>query len=87
MDRAGAAAARDPGEWSRGAGGRTLRDSIRRLEASLIGQTMRDTKGNKSETSRRLHLSYPALLAKIKQYGLEPGNPRKISAIRSKKPQ
>jgi DNA-binding NtrC family response regulator len=67
--------------------GRTLRDSIRRLESTLIGQTLRETGGNKSETSRRLHLSYPALLSKIKEYGLEPGNPSKNTPIRSKKSQ
>lgn len=68
-------------------GGPTLRDAIHRLEAGLIGRTLRDTDWNKSETSRRLRLSYPALLAKIRLYGLEPGGPRKNPSYGSKKPQ
>jgi DNA-binding NtrC family response regulator/tetratricopeptide (TPR) repeat protein len=54
-------------------GHKTLRDAVRRLEADLIKKTLDETKGNKSETSRRLRLSYPALLQKIRLYKLEPG--------------
>ena len=54
-----------------GRGQHTLRDAVRRLEADLIRRTLDETRGNKSETSRRLHLSYPALLQKIRLYHLE----------------
>ncbi|MCC7143611.1 MAG: sigma 54-interacting transcriptional regulator [Candidatus Eisenbacteria bacterium] len=50
----------------------TLRAEIQRLEARMIRDALETTKGNKSEAARQLHLSYPSLLAKIKQYGLEP---------------
>jgi DNA-binding NtrC family response regulator/tetratricopeptide (TPR) repeat protein len=49
----------------------TLKDAVVRLETDLIRRTLEETAGNKSETSRRLRLSYPALLEKIKRYRLE----------------
>ena len=55
------------------AGGReTLRSAIERLEADLIGSCLEAVDGNKSEVARRLQVSYPCLLSKIKKYGLEP---------------
>ncbi len=56
----------------------TLKDAVARLESDLIRRTLEQTGGNKSETSRRLHLSYPALLEKIKRYRLEEPGIRKI---------
>lgn len=57
--------------------GRTLREAVGRLEADLIRRTLDETGWNKSETSRRLQLSYPALLEKIRRYGLQPPSIRK----------
>jgi len=50
----------------------TLKGEIQKLEAQLIGDCLRSTAGNKSEVARRLRISYPSLLSKIKAYGLEP---------------
>ncbi len=57
--------------------GRTLREAVGRLEAELIRRTLDETNWNKSETSRRLRLSYPALLDKIRRYDLHPPQTRK----------
>ncbi|MBD3162232.1 MAG: tetratricopeptide repeat protein [Candidatus Eisenbacteria bacterium] len=51
--------------------GSTLREAVQRLEADLIRRTLQEVGGNKSETSRRLRISYPSLLEKIRRYGLE----------------
>jgi transcriptional regulator with PAS, ATPase and Fis domain len=51
--------------------GTTLREEIRRLEARLIGQALRDHAWNKLRTARALHLSYPALLKKVREYKLD----------------
>ncbi len=50
----------------------TLRSEIQRLESRMIGDALERARGNKSEAARQLHLSYPSLLSKIRQYGLEP---------------
>ena len=52
-------------------GGTTLREEVRRLEARLIGQTLRENNWNKLRTARALKLSYPALLKKIREYNLD----------------
>lgn len=70
-----------PGEFleraasARSLGARSLRSEVRSLEARLIRRSLLETKGNKSEVARRLQMSYPSLLAKIKQYGLENETP------------
>jgi transcriptional regulator with PAS, ATPase and Fis domain len=51
--------------------GTTLREEIRRLEARLIGQALRENGWNKLRTARSLRLSYPALLKKIREYNLD----------------
>ncbi|MBW2322058.1 MAG: sigma-54-dependent Fis family transcriptional regulator [Deltaproteobacteria bacterium] len=48
-----------------------LKARIRELEARLIKEALTQSEGNRSEASRRLKISYPSLLAKIKLYGLE----------------
>ena len=53
-------------------GSGTLREEIQRLEAQLIGDALTAAGGNKSEVARRLKISYPSLLSKIRQYKLEP---------------
>lgn len=55
----------------------TLRSEVQRLEAQVIGDALRQAEGNKSEAARQLRVSYPCLLAKIKQYGLEPRRARR----------
>ncbi|MCB9465047.1 MAG: sigma 54-interacting transcriptional regulator [Candidatus Eisenbacteria bacterium] len=52
--------------------GQTLRAAIERLEAQMIGSTLEGAGGNKSEVARRLQISYPSLLSKIRKYRLEP---------------
>ena len=51
--------------------GTTLREEVRRLEARLIGQKLRENNWNKLRTARALKLSYPALLKKIREYNLD----------------
>jgi transcriptional regulator with PAS, ATPase and Fis domain len=51
--------------------GTTLREEVKRLEARLIGQALRDNSWNKLRTARSLRLSYPALLKKIREYNLD----------------
>lgn len=57
----------------------TLKEAVRHLEADLIRRSLEQTGGNKSETSRRLRISYPSLLEKIRRYGLEDYATRKKS--------
>jgi len=59
----------EPGE--EGSGGDSLKDAVRSVERQLIARTLRACGGNKSEVSRRLKVSYPTLLSKIKAFGLE----------------
>ena len=49
----------------------TLREEIRRLEARLIGQALQESHWNKLQAARALHLSYPAMLKKIREYELD----------------
>ncbi len=48
-----------------------LKAAIRKLEADYLRAALEKTRGNRSEAARRLGLSYPSLLSKIKLYGLE----------------
>ena len=48
----------------------SLKKAQKILEKRLIGRTLEATKGNKSQSARMLEISYPSLLAKIKEYGL-----------------
>ncbi len=68
--------------------GTTLREEIRRLEARLIGQALRENGWNKLRTARTLKLSYPALLKKIREYDLDrrkpaPGSVRRHKSVNS----
>lgn len=61
----------------------TLRHEVQRLEGQLIAEALRACNGDKSEVARQLHVSYPCLLAKIKQYNLEPKRRgRRVSSAR-----
>ena len=48
-----------------------LKAEIRQLEARLIREALKQTGGNRAEAARRLGISYPSLLTKIKLYDLE----------------
>ena len=48
----------------------SLKKAQKILEERLIGRTLETTEGNKSRAARMLEISYPSLLAKIKEYGL-----------------
>jgi len=39
----------------------------------LMVKALHETGGNRVQASKQLEISYPSLLAKIKQYGIEPG--------------
>ena len=49
-----------------------LKSGIKDLEAKLIKEALIQTRGNRAEAARRLNISYPSLLSKIKTYGIEP---------------
>jgi DNA-binding NtrC family response regulator/tetratricopeptide (TPR) repeat protein len=51
--------------------GATLREEIKRLEARMIGDSLREHGWNKLRTSKSLKISYPSLLKKIREYGLD----------------
>jgi two-component system response regulator AtoC len=48
----------------------SLKKAQKILEKRLIGRSLETTNGNKSRAARMLEISYPSLLAKIKEYGL-----------------
>ncbi|MFH1090347.1 MAG: sigma-54 dependent transcriptional regulator [Pseudomonadota bacterium] len=48
-----------------------LKAGIRGLEARYIKEALIQTQGNRAEAARRLGISYPSLLSKIKGYGLD----------------
>ena len=51
----------------------SLKEAKRAVEKRLIGRALDACGGNKSRAAELLDLSYPALLSKIKLYGLGPG--------------
>jgi DNA-binding NtrC family response regulator len=51
---------------------RGLRLEVSRLERRVIRDILANTGWNRSEAARRLGISYPNLLAKIKRYRLSP---------------
>jgi len=60
------------GAASRDGTPRALREEVLRLERRMVSETLAATGWNKAETARRLRISYPTLLAKIKVFGLTP---------------
>ena len=48
-----------------------LKTAVKKLEAEYIRAALARTGGNRAEAGRRLGLSYPSLLSKIKLYGIE----------------
>ena len=51
--------------------GLSLREHLARVEAEVIGATLRKAAGNKSEAARILGISYPSLLQKIKHHAAQ----------------
>jgi two-component system response regulator AtoC len=49
----------------------SIKEANRRLERELIRRALEKTGGNRTQAARLLELSHPALLYKIKEYGLE----------------
>jgi two-component system response regulator AtoC len=52
-------------------GGFSIKQAQKIMETSLIGRALQSTGGNKSKAAELLEISYPSLLSKIKEYGLE----------------
>ena len=52
-------------------GGFSIKQAQKIMETSLIGRALQSTGGNKSKGAELLEISYPSLLSKIKEYGLE----------------
>ena len=49
----------------------SVKKATRILEADLIRRALKKTEGNRSQASRILEISHPALLSKIREYGIE----------------
>jgi two-component system, NtrC family, response regulator AtoC len=49
----------------------SIKKAARLLEADLIRRALQKTGGNRSQASRILEISHPALLSKIREYGIE----------------
>jgi DNA-binding NtrC family response regulator len=49
----------------------TLKESLAQVEKDLICRSLNECGWNRSEVSRRLKISYPALLQKIRRYGIK----------------
>ncbi len=62
----------DAGATGRDGKPRALREEVLRLERRMVSETLIATGWNKAETARRLRISYPTLLTKIKVFGLTP---------------
>lgn len=49
----------------------SLKQNIRRVEEDLIRKALIKTRGNKTKAAKLLEISYPSLLSKISDYGIE----------------
>ncbi len=58
--------------WA-GPGGQeySIKKAARIMEEELIRKALKETKGNRTQAARILEISYPALLSKIKGYGID----------------
>jgi DNA-binding NtrC family response regulator len=57
----------NPGESA----ARSLKEAIREFEKKIICQALQKTGGNKSRVAELLKMSYPSLLSKVREYGLD----------------
>lgn len=48
-----------------------MKEAKKVWEKNLIEKTLAECKGNRSRASEMLEISYPSLLNKIKEYGVE----------------
>ena len=67
LARPGSSPEADDGET----GALPLKEQVAQLERVVIERTLEQCKWNRSETARRLRISYPTLLQKIRIYGLK----------------
>jgi len=51
--------------------GLSLKEAQKTIEKRLIVQALKETRGNRTQAARRLEISHPSLLSKIKAYGIE----------------
>jgi two-component system response regulator AtoC len=49
----------------------SIKKASRILEEELIRKALKKTSGNRSQAVRILEISHPALLSKMKEYGIE----------------
>jgi two-component system response regulator AtoC len=49
----------------------SIKKASRIMEDILIRRALKKTKGNRSQASKILEISHPALLSKIKEYGID----------------
>ncbi len=49
----------------------SIKKASRVMEAELIRRALKKTKGNRSQAARLLEISHPALLSKMKEYGVD----------------
>lgn len=63
---------RDPAPLPESIVAATLHEEVARLEARMIADALSEAQWNRSEAARRLRISYPNLLSKIKRYRLSP---------------
>jgi two-component system response regulator AtoC len=49
----------------------SIKEASRRLERTLIRRALEETGGNRTQAAKILEISHPALLYKIKAYGLD----------------
>jgi two-component system response regulator AtoC len=54
-------------------GNLSIKEASHRLERELIRRALEKTGGNRTQAARLLEISHPALLYKIKEYGLDTG--------------
>jgi len=54
-------------------GALSIKEASRRLERELIRRALEKTGGNRTQAAKLLEISHPALLYKIKEYGLDTG--------------
>ncbi|MGE5311276.1 MAG: sigma-54-dependent transcriptional regulator [Nitrospirota bacterium] len=55
-------------------GALSIKEASRRLERELIRRALEKTGGNRTQAAKLLEISHPALLYKIKEYGLDTGS-------------
>jgi DNA-binding NtrC family response regulator len=54
-----------------------LKDAVRELERKMIRRALEASGGNKTRAAELLKLSYPTLLSKVREHGLEPQDMKK----------